>query len=142
MVAGEVERLAEEQFRGAPSADRYSMLGVQLPGDGDDRLLDEVGEFHALGEALAQQAVGDFVDGGLPRAVGVGEESFDLGADVVVLVAGYLPVSEPVNACGMLCACASPWSSSNASRHSSRYGAENAFNWRALPKRFGKWRTV
>ena len=53
------------------------------------------GEVGALGEVLAQQAIGVLVGAALPRAVRVGEEDLDAGIGLQLGVLGHLLAAVP-----------------------------------------------
>ena len=72
----EVERLWHEHFNGASKVEALSWPSVELPGNGIEFGLRESGKVGALGEMLAEKAVGVFVDAALPWAVRIGKENF------------------------------------------------------------------
>ena len=69
----ETEVVWHEEFGGALPAESFSRPSVELPSDGIELSLREVGQVGAFREILAQQAMGVLVDAALPRAVRIGE---------------------------------------------------------------------
>ena len=73
----EVERLWHKHFNGASKVEALSWPSVELPGHGIEFRLRETGKVGALGEILAEQAIGVLVDTALPRAMRIGEVDRD-----------------------------------------------------------------
>ena len=73
----EVERLWHKHFSGATKVEALSGPSVELPGHGIEFRLRETGKVGALGEILAEQAIGVLVDTALPRAMRIGEVDRD-----------------------------------------------------------------
>ena len=73
----EVERLWHKHFNGASKVEALSWPSVELPGNGIEFGLRETGKVGALGEILAEQAIGVLVDTALPRAMRIGEVDRD-----------------------------------------------------------------
>lgn len=77
MMRKEVKGLWHKEFGRALLVEALARLGVELPSDGIKFGLGETGEIGALGEVLAEQAVGVLVDAAPPRAVRIGEVDID-----------------------------------------------------------------
>src|SRR5258706_15433909 len=73
MMLKELEGRWHEEFGGTLPAEALAGAGVELPGDVIEFGLRGRRQIAPLGGILAQQAVGVFVDGALPRAVRIGE---------------------------------------------------------------------
>ena len=72
-----------------------SRTAIELGRDGIQRRLVELAEVAALGEVLAQQAVGVLVGPALPGATRVAEIDLDAGVDGELQVLGHLPAVVP-----------------------------------------------
>ena len=87
MMFKEVEGVWHKQFSWASKVETFSGSRIELPGNGIKLCLREAGEIGALGEILAQQAIGILVDAALPRAVRIGEihgDASDFGKPCVL----------------------------------------------------------
>ena len=85
----EAEVVWHEEFGGALPAETFSRPSVELPSDGIELSLREVGQVGAFREILAQQAMGVLVDAALPRAVRIGEIDGDAGHFGKAFVLGH-----------------------------------------------------
>src|ERR671919_623790 len=86
--------LVEGLGGGAP-AERLAGSGVECGGDGLDVVAVPAGEVGALGEVLAQEAVGVLVGAALPWAVWVGEVDGETGVDFELGVLGEFFAAVP-----------------------------------------------
>ena len=75
---------------GGLSVQDFSWAAVELVLDGLDLGVGDAVEVGALGEVLADQAVGVLVGGTLPGAVGIGEVDLDVGGEGESGVVGHL----------------------------------------------------
>ena len=72
-----------------------SRPAIEFGRDGIQRCLVELAQVAALGEVLAEQAVGVLVGATLPGAAGVAEIDLDAGVDGELEVFGHLPAVVP-----------------------------------------------
>jgi hypothetical protein len=84
-----VQRLCQ-YLRGCPEAEGLSRATIQLGGDRVQGGLVELAQVAALGEVLAEQAVGVLVSSALPGAARVAEVDLDAGLDGELLMFGHL----------------------------------------------------
>src|SRR3990172_4070465 len=91
MMLPEIERVRGEQLRGALEAQRLAWPRVQFPGNRIQLLLREAAQVGALGQVLAQEAVGVLVDATLPGAVRIGEVDLHPGGLRQLLMCGHFP---------------------------------------------------
>ncbi len=84
----------------------FSGSFVELPGDGAELSLAEGRQVDAVGQVLAQQAVGVLVGTALPRAVRIAEVDLDIGrqgeAPVVGKFFAAVPGQRPTEVSGQL----------------------------------------